>query len=124
MPKTTFILLGLLFFVTTVPVRAQDLNGTVRGLILDQQGKAVANASVTATDENTNLRRTTASSDVGVYVFPDLPVGSYTLAAEATGFAEYRRSEVLVRAAQITDVTLNLSLGAATAQVRLSLIHI
>jgi outer membrane receptor protein involved in Fe transport len=115
-----FILLTLSWalFVVAIPGLAQDLNGTLRGLILDQQGRAVANANVTATNESTNLARTVQSSNAGVYVFANLAVGSYTLTAAVGGFAPYNRMGVLLRAAQVTDVTLNLSLAPAAAQVR------
>jgi outer membrane receptor protein involved in Fe transport len=89
----------------------------LRGVILDQQGGAVPNANVTATNENTNISVTTKSSTTGVYTFPDLLVGSYTLKAEAAGFRGYSRTGIQVLAAQTTDVTANLEVGALSTEV-------
>ena len=120
MSKVTRSSLALLLVLLAmaVPARAQELNGTLRGLILDPQGAAISNASVMAINEGTHTRRSTQSSTAGVYVFPDLPVGSYTLTVEASGFAPRNRTRVLVRPSQITDVTATLALGAASTEVR------
>ncbi len=114
----TSLSLALALFCMARSGAAQELNGTLRGLIVDQQGHALANASLTVTNERTNVRRGTQTSDVGIYVVPDLPVGSYTISVEAAGFAPYNRTGVLVRAAQITDVSASLALSAVSTQVR------
>jgi len=118
MIKTSFFWRALLFvFLAAVPGFTQYQNGILRGVILDQQGGAVPNANVTATNENTNVSVTTKTSTTGVYTFPDLLVGSYTLKAEASGFRGYTRTGIQVLAAQVTDVTANLELGGLTTDV-------
>ncbi len=104
-------------FVAAIPLFSQYQNGILRGVILDQQGGAVPNANVTATNENTNVSVTTKTSTTGVYTFPDLLVGSYTLKAEASGFRGYTRTGIQVLAAQVTDVTANLAVGGLTTDV-------
>ena len=110
--------LQLALFVVAVPGFAQNQNGTVRGVVLDQQGGVVSNADVTATNENTGASRNTQTSTAGAYIFPDLMVGSYTVKVDATGFAGYVRRGVQVLGAQVTDVTANLVLGTTTTEVR------
>ena len=107
----------LLVFLGVIPGFAQYQNGILRGVILDQQGGAVPNAKVTATNENTNVSVTTETSTTGVYDFPALLVGSYTLKAEASGFRGYTRTGIQVLAAQTTDVIANLEVGALTTEV-------
>ena len=116
--RSSFFWRALLFvFLGTIPGFGQYQNGTLRGVILDQQGGAVPNADVTATNENTNVSISTKTSTIGVYAFPGLLVGSYTLKAEASGFRAYARTGIQVLAAQVTDVTANLEVGALTTEV-------
>jgi len=96
----------------------QELNGTLRGTVLDAQGKPVAGAKVTAAGETTGLSATAESSSVGVYALPSLAVGSYTLRVNAPGFAPYVRAGIQVRAAEVVGVTANLVVAAVTTQVR------
>jgi hypothetical protein len=104
-------------FVAAVPLFGQYQNGILRGLVVDQQGGAVPEADVMATNENTNVSVSTKTSTTGVYTFPDLLVGSYTLKAEAPGFRRYARTGIQVLAAQVTDVTANFEVGALTTEV-------
>jgi len=104
-------------FVAAVPLFGQYQNGRLRGLVVDQQGGAVPEADVMATNENTNVSVSTKTSTTGVYTFPDLLVGSYTLKAEAPGFRRYAHTGIQVLAAQVTDVTANLEVGALTTEV-------
>ena len=67
------------------PPSRSVLISTVRGL---------ADAAVTATNENTNAISSTVSSGAGVYVFPNLPVGTYQVRVTSPGFAPYTRSAV------------------------------
>ena len=100
------------------PAFGQNLNGTLRGVILDQQGKAVPLARVTATDDDTRAAYAAASSDTGAYVFIDLPVGPYSVRVEADGFASYVRPAIRLLSSQVTDVTVTLALSAVSAEVR------
>jgi hypothetical protein len=111
------IVLVALCGLLAAPGLAQNQNGTLRGVVLDQQGGAVPNATVTATNQDTNASRSTQTSSAGVYIFPDVMIGTYTLKVQAAGFATYVRPGVQVLAAQVTDVTANLTLGTATTEV-------
>src|SRR6266567_3958471 len=69
---------------------AADPTGTIAGAVMDPSGAAVVGAKVTVTAQATGLTRQTVSGADGSYIVPLLPVGSYSVAIEATGF---RRSE-------------------------------
>ena len=109
------ILCGVLALAT--PGFAQGLNGTLRGAVLDQQGKAVPDAAVTVTNENTNASATTKTTGSGTYTFPDLLIGTYKLKVEAPGFASYLRTGISVLGAQVNEVTATLELATATTTV-------
>jgi hypothetical protein len=110
----TFAALILLGAASTVHAQS---TGVIRGTITDPSGAAIANATVTATDMATNTRRTAASNGSGIFVFPDLPIGTYALKIAATGFATQNRPGLQLLTGQTIDLTINLSVGSQTTQV-------
>jgi hypothetical protein len=72
---------------------------TLTGTVADQQGAVIPNAQVVATNQDTNLRRTTTTDATGNYRIPFLPAGIYRVAVEAPGLQHQ----------MITDVRLDVS---------------
>jgi len=62
---------------------AQTGTSSLRGTITDLQGRAVAGAQVTITNEEKNFTRTQATNEDGAYTFTSIPPGSYRLEVEA-----------------------------------------
>src|SRR5947209_5166942 len=65
---------------------AQVNTSAIAGLVTDESGSVVPNATVTVTQTGTGLTRTVATSDNGEYVVPQLPPGRYEVKVEAQGF--------------------------------------
>src|SRR5438046_2662678 len=74
-----------LALVLSLPAFAQTL-GTITGEVKDSSGAVVPGATVTVTNKATNATRTTASNAVGLFDFPALPPGEYTVKTELDGF--------------------------------------
>jgi hypothetical protein len=89
------------------------LNGTVT----DQSGAAVPNAKVTAANPQTGLSRTTQTTDVGLYSFPRLPVGSYDLTVEVQGFKASKRTGVPLEIGSVATIDVKLEVGNAQETV-------
>src|SRR5215217_2103078 len=73
---------------------AQTGTSSLRGTITDLQGRAVAGAQVTITNEEKNFTRTQNTNDSGAYTFTSIPPGSYRLEVEAQGFKKAQISEL------------------------------
>ena len=65
---------------------AQTFRGTILGTVTDSSGAAVPGATVTIKNLGTGLVRTVTTSDDGSYTVPELPIGSYSVTAEKSGF--------------------------------------
>src|SRR4029453_9883665 len=66
---------------------AQDNSGNIRGTILDPSGATVADAKVTVTNTDRNqVVRIVTTDPTGSYSVPIIPVGTYAIKVEATGF--------------------------------------
>ena len=102
------------FALSPVSGLAQQTAGSITGRIVDQQGQAVPGVLVTATSAATGFVRSDTSDTEGVYRLAGLPVGTYELVAELTGFARVERPSIEVAVARATDLPIQLRV----AQVR------
>src|SRR5215469_14755811 len=107
------VVVGLL----SAPLVAQKTTGTIRGIVTDPSGAVVANVPVTIKDNSTGVERTATTNSQGEYVFPELPVGTYTLTVKAPNFKESVSSNVDLHTASIETVNIQLQVGSASEQV-------
>src|SRR5579862_3678130 len=66
---------------------AQEVTASITGTVTDPSGAAVPGATVTATSQERGLTYTDVTNDSGLYRIAQLPVGTYTLKVEKSGFA-------------------------------------
>ena len=78
--KVVAMVLGLVLFA--MPLWSQTGTSTIRGTITDQQGRVVADATVTLTNRATNGVRTTKTTAAGTYVFDLITPAEYRLEVE------------------------------------------
>src|SRR5205823_4577498 len=100
-------------------VQAQITSTTLVGTVSDSTGAVVPGAQVSATNVDTNFKRTVQSNGEGAYRLEFLPVGSYKLEVSATGFKAYTRTGIELTVAQIAqaDVTLQIGKTGETVEV-------
>ncbi len=65
---------------------AQTSTSRITGTVTDSTGALVSGATVTAKNEATGVAQTQNTTDAGLFAFPSLPVGSYTISVEAANF--------------------------------------
>src|SRR5215467_15127085 len=66
---------------------SQNITGTISGTVADSKGGAVANATITITNSEQNIVvRTLTTDQQGQYSAPLLPVGRYSVTAQASAF--------------------------------------
>lgn len=91
--------------------------GSIRGTVVDKTGSAIPGAVVTATEASTGISRKDAANGSGIFVFPDLPIGTYTLQITASGFATQNRPGLSLLTGQVIDLPITLSVGSQTQVV-------
>src|ERR1051325_2404879 len=103
---------GLLLLCATAGFAwGQAVTATVVGTITDASGAVVVNAKVVITETNTGVSRTSNTNESGNYTFPNLPPGTYAVAAEQPGFKKISRGGVDVLVDTTTRVDLTLQPG-------------
>jgi outer membrane receptor protein involved in Fe transport len=91
--------------------------GEVSGTIVDPTGAIIAGATVTITNVATGLTRTTQSNEAGVYRFPSLPPGVYTIQVKHTGFRTVTRTNVRIEVQQSARIDFEMPVGDVTETV-------
>ena len=83
----------------------------------DATGAAIAGAAVTARDKDRGTAWPTITNEDGVYAFPRIPNGSYSLKVEAAGFKASFHPDVVLEINQRGRVDVVLQLGTITESV-------
>ncbi len=104
-----------LLFVLALPLAAQ--NASLVGTVKDQQDAAMPNVTVTLTSVDTGVSLTTRTDAAGVYEFPFVKPGNYTLKAEQTGFKTFKQSSFPLAVGERGSVNPVMQLGEAATTV-------
>lgn len=99
---------------------SQTTFASITGTVTDSTGAAIPNATVTATNVQTNIRTVTTSNEVGNYNIPQLLQGTYTVRAQAAGFREFVAQNVVLASRDIRRVDITLEVGAVETVVEVS----
>src|SRR5258708_31963379 len=75
---------------------AQIRSATVTGTVTAASGAVVAGAQVEIVNQATNIGDKTKTTDAGLFTFPYLQAGLYTVSVNMAGFSPYRETEVTV----------------------------
>ncbi|PYQ69289.1 MAG: hypothetical protein DMG04_28855, partial [Acidobacteria bacterium] len=104
----------LLCIALLIPVSAFAQTGaaSLTGIISDQSGAKVPGTTVTATNQATNVTYTAVSNEAGNYSITSVPVGSYVLKAELSGFKTATTNTIQVEAKATVRLDFDLQLGA------------
>lgn len=97
---------------------AQVQNGSITGTLTDSTGAVLPRVSVSALNEETGTHYTATTTSSGQYTFPSLPIGSYTLSVQASGFRREVRTHVQVEVGQRQAVNFMLTVGSEVQTVQ------
>ena len=96
---------------------AQPGVGSLSGQILDSGGGIIPNAAITIRQDATGREQKTVSSEAGLYAFPSLEVGEYTVTVEVPGFKRLSRPGLIISTATRASMNLRLEVGEITQSV-------
>jgi len=116
--KVSLLVATLCLFTSLAP--AQTITASITGTANDPSGATVPNATVTATNSETNVHTATTTNSEGIYTFPFLRVGNYTVTMEAKGFKKSVVGPFPVEANQIARIDVKLELGDTSVTVEVT----
>ncbi len=116
-------LMGLVAALLTVCMSiasGQSPGGRIRGTVVDPSGGAVAGAKALLINEANGTQRDTQSGATGEYIFLEVPVGSYQIQVNQTGFKKYLRKGIVVNLNEVVNLDIPLVVGGATETVEVT----
>ncbi|MGH9730015.1 MAG: carboxypeptidase regulatory-like domain-containing protein, partial [Candidatus Acidiferrales bacterium] len=97
---------------------AQQVTGNISGTVKDSSGAVVPNATVTITDTDRNqIVRTVKTDENGAYVAPLLPLGHFSVSAEADQFKKSSVTGIELHVNDKLTVNLTLEVGSTSQTV-------
>ena len=118
MRKVQLVLAALAVVLCSASVLwAQTATGQITGTVKDASGGVMPKVKVTVTNQQTGLTRETTTNDDGTYVVPLLPVGTYLVTAEQTGFKLAISSDIPLNVDQVQRIDLELAAGNVSEKV-------
>ena len=112
-----FTLLLTLFVASDV--RAQS-TGSITGTVSDSSGAAIPDAVVTLTNTGTALIHTVETNTSGVFSFPNLPIGTYTMQISKAGFETQKRAATELLTGQTIGIDVTLKVGSQVESIEVT----
>ncbi len=91
--------------------------GSIQGSVSDATGAVVPNSLVVLTEKSTQVKHTVTSGEKGLYSFPNLPIGTYSLDVAASGFSHYLQSNIVLEVGSSISINATMAVGSADQSV-------
>ena len=99
---------------------AQEVTATITGTVTDPSGAAVVGATVTAKSVERGIEYNSTTNDAGIYRIAQLPVGTYDLRVEKTGFETALYPAFALHENQIARFDLSLKVGQISQTIEVT----
>src|ERR1700676_5299777 len=120
MIKRIIVASFFLFALQCAFAQTQAINGSIRGRVTDAAGAIVPQAKGTVTNNDTGFSRSLNTGDDGLFVFPNLPLGTYTVTVEKTGFSVERHTNIALDAGTEAVIEAQLWIGSVSTTVEVT----
>jgi len=102
------------------PLRAQQITASITGSVVDPGGAVINGATITVTDIDQGTVYSTKTSDGGLFTFARLPIGTYSVKAEASGFRTAIQSRLTLVLNQTARVNFKMQVGSVSNTVQVT----
>ena len=111
------LLTALCLFLGLFAAQAFAQEATLVGTVTDSSGAVIPNAAITITNMGTGQTRKLASNDSGQYVATALPIGTYDVKVQASGFSLADTTGVVLNVGDRRRVDFNLKVGTTQTSI-------
>jgi len=116
-----FLLAVICFFSLIFSPNLQgQATGSFSGNVLDKSGSVVPGATIVVSSQATGLARTAKTDSSGHYLLPLLPVATYTVRVDATGFQSAESRDLHLQVDEARELDFSLSPAAVVTTVAVS----
>jgi len=96
---------------------AQTTNASVTGRVNDPSKAAITGASVTLSNQATNLQYVGKTNESGSYYLSDIPPGTYGMKIDKAGFKTVTKPEIVIHVQDVLEINLEMPVGSSTETV-------
>jgi len=112
------VIFCVVVFMFAAKVNSQTAGtASIQGVVADASGAVIQNATVTAINIATQVKHKTVSDSSGLYSFPNIAIGTYTVEVTAAGFEGYRQTNIVLEVGSSIAVNPVMKVGAANQTV-------
>lgn len=113
--------LAMVFFVLTIlpgsASVAQSPNGSIAGIVLDPDAKAVPGAEIIVVNDLTGVKYVSSTNGEGVYTVANLPPGPYRVQVSKMGFKAVVKPDIILNVQDALSLNFTLPIGAESITV-------
>ena len=114
----SLLLAGLLTCMATSA--SAQARGSIFGKVTDESGGVLPGVTVTVAGTGLQQPLVAVTTSTGAYEFPSVPIGTYSVLFEMSGFKKAARENVIITSGFNAGIDQKLSLGALTEEVTVS----
>jgi hypothetical protein len=118
--KNSVLLACVALCAAALPSLAQEVSAGITGRVTDPSGSAIVGATVVAKDVDRGTEWPTVTNQDGIYAFPRIPIGTYSLKIEAKGFKTAVQSSVTLELNQRARLDIGMQVGVVNETVTVS----
>jgi hypothetical protein len=119
-PKKTLWLIALCSLFLLCPTLFAQANGSFSGTVTDKTGSVVSGAKVTVTSQTTGVSRVVTTDASGHYLVPLLPVSTYSLRVESSGFQPVQQRDARLQVDESREINFTLVPASVSENVEVS----
>jgi Carboxypeptidase regulatory-like domain len=120
LPRLFGVLLAFVLSVGTPTFALAQVSGSINGTMTDNTGAVLPGVTITVSGPALMGVQTTVSNEEGVYRFPTLPPGVYTLNYELAGFNTVVREGIVVQVGFTATIPVQMQVANLTETVTVS----
>src|SRR4030095_4229887 len=108
---------GILILLLTASAASAQATAQLHGAVRDESGAVLPCVTVTVTQTNTGLVRSTVTDENGAYLLTNLPTGPYRLEASLQGFKSYVQTGIVLQVGGTPTINAVLAVGTLEESV-------
>ncbi|MBV8674273.1 MAG: TonB-dependent receptor [Acidobacteriaceae bacterium] len=105
---------------TCLSAYGQQITAAITGTVTDAAGAVINGAAVTVTDTEHGTVYSAKTIDGGIFNFPHVPIGTYTVRVEAAGFETAVQSGITLVLNQTARLGFKMKVGAVTNTIQIT----
>ncbi|MBV9072396.1 MAG: TonB-dependent receptor, partial [Acidobacteria bacterium] len=99
---------------------AQEVTAGITGSVTDPSGAPIVGATAVATDTGHGTVYTVKTNDAGVYNIPRVPIGTYQVAIESSGFQRQVHTPITLDLNQTARLDFQMKVGAVNETIEVT----